>query len=314
MTDDEGRRARTDGVAAALGRRPLIAAGVFARRPPPLAGYVIFTFLVFSLALAYTLPHDLIAARVLEEATAGTPVRVTFASVAFAFPNGYRFTDLRVAPLRSPGSAIDLGDLTVRSPLLGLLVGRPRSASLTGSAFGGTLSGNVSQRGARGALDLDLQDIDLGRALATVIAPPGRVAGRAALELALAGDGRTTQSTQGSVALAVRGLELSGVVVRGLAVPDLVFPDLTLTAQIDGSRLQVKELRASGDALDLGASGEILLREPLAQSVLNLRLNIDVAPAAPPALRMAAALLPRRGPGEKPLYNASGTLGSPILK
>ena len=64
-----------------------------------LVGYVAFTLLIFLLALVWSLPHDLIAARAIDVATAGAPVRIGFRSVSLAFPNGYRFTDLRATPL-----------------------------------------------------------------------------------------------------------------------------------------------------------------------------------------------------------------------
>jgi hypothetical protein len=111
--------------------------------------------------------------------TTGTSTTVTFQDVSFAFPNGYRFAGLRIAPLRAPENAVTLDELTVRTPLLGLVLGRPSSATLSGRGFGGSLSGEVDQRGARSALHLDLEGIDLTRALAPLLPPPDGSAARA---------------------------------------------------------------------------------------------------------------------------------------
>ena len=277
-------------------------------------GYAVFTVCVFLLALAYSLPHDLIARRALEAATAGAPFQATFQDVGFAFPNGYRFTGLRLTPTRAPEATISLSELTVRTPLTGLLVGRADRANFSGQAYGGTLSGSVEPRGDRTALHLDLRGADLSRALSGVVPPPGRVLGKGDLQLDLSGDGRSTQSSEGDVRLSVSGLKLQEIAVRGILVPDLSFPDLALSAQLFGGRLQVKELQASGDELDLGATGDVLLREPPPTSVLNLRLTIDVSPTAPPPLRVATALLPRRAAGEKPTYTLTGTISAPVLR
>ena len=56
------------------------------------------------------------------------------------------------------------------------------------------------------------------------------------------------------------------------------------------------------------------MREPVALSTLNLKLSIDVPPNAPPALRIVTALLPKRPPGEKPVYTLTGTLAAPLLR
>jgi type II secretion system protein N len=276
--------------------------------------YAAFTLVVFLLALAATLPHEQIATRAIESATADTPVAVAFKSVGFAFPNGYHFTGVRIAPIALPEAAAQITDLTLRVPLGGLLAGRVERTSFAGDAYGGTLRGEIDANRARIAVRILLENVDLGRASGAFLPPGAEIGGRASLDLSLAGDGRTTQSSQGELTLKVAGLVLKGLTATGLAIPDLSFPDLELAAQVHGTRLQVKELRASGDELDLAASGDILLREPLPSSMLNLRLTIGVTPTARPEIRVATALLPRRAPGERPTYVLSGTLAAPVVR
>src|SRR5262249_22265692 len=112
----------------------------------------------------------------------------------------------------------------------------------------------------------------------------------------------------------VKNLKLDQVSVRGLRVPDVAFPTVDATAQVFGARLQVKEARAAGDDLTFAATGDVLLRDPVPQSVLNLRLTIDIPANAQPALRLASGLLPKRAPGENPSYTLKGTIAGPVLR
>lgn len=286
----------------------------FVRERAALLGYATFTLAVFLLALLWTLPHDLIATRAVETALAAAPVRIVFQRVAFAFPNGYRFDEVRVTPVGETAPAATLSELTVRLPLTALLIADFRRAAFSGNAYGGDFAGSVALDGERVAGRLDADGIRLAPALAPLVPPPGKVSGAASLSLQLAGDGRTTQSSQGEVRLQISDLALEGVSVSGITVPDLSFATVAGEAQVFGSRVQLKELRAEGRDVNLSATGDVLLRDQLPQSVLNLRLTIDVPPNAQPALRMAASLLPKRNPGESPAYTLRGTIASPVLR
>ncbi|MBM4246277.1 MAG: type II secretion system protein GspN [Deltaproteobacteria bacterium] len=284
------------------------------RERAELIGFAAFTFTVFLVALVWSLPHDLIAARAIEVATANAPVRVAFRSVELAIPNGYRFTDLRVTPTGASQPVATLSEVSVRVPLGALLTGNFRQAVVDGRTYGGDFHGWVRLAGDRASGALDARSIRLDPALAPLVPPPGRVQGTADLSLQLAGDGRTTQSSEGDVTLAVRDLALDQVSVRGFRLPDLSFPEVGAAAQVFDARLQLKELRAAGDDLRFEASGDVLLRDQLPQSVLNLRMTVEVPPDAPPALKLVSGLLPKRDPGEPPTYTVKGTIAAPVVR
>jgi type II secretion system protein N len=130
----------------------------------------------------------------------------------------------------------------------------------------------------------------------------------------LSGDGRTTQSTDGELALSVAGLALHQLAARGFPIPDARFAQTDLVAQIAGPRVAVKQFAANGDDLNLIASGDVTLRDPVVQSLLNLRLGVDVAAQAPPPIRVLTALLPRRAAGETSNYTLGGTIAAPSLR
>lgn len=286
----------------------------FVRERAGVLGYAAFTLLAFAIALLWSLPHDLIATRALDVALAGAPVQVSFRTISLAPPNGYHLTDVRVTPAGKSEPIATLSEVTVRMPLLAILTASFRQAAFSGRAYGGDFTGRVSQSGARTAARLEAKGIRLEPALAAFVPPPGRVEGTATVSLDLAGDGRSTQSSEGELSIGVAGLKLEQVSVRGIRVPDIAFPTVAAAAQVYGARLQIKEANASGDDLSFAATGDVLLREPVQQSVLNLRLTVDVPSTAQPAMRLVTGLLPKRQPGESPAYTVKGTIGAPVLR
>jgi type II secretion system protein N len=279
-----------------------------------LLGYAAFTLVIFIVALAATLPHELIVRRALDDATQGLPLRVAFESASYAPPNGYRFSALRLLPVDADGRSIDVDRLTVRVPLLALLQGRSRTMTFHGDAYGGEISGGVTDLGTQFTSELSAEGVDLERLSSSWIPSPGRITGRGSVSAELSGDGRTTQSSQGQILLSTKDLGMDKLSVQGLLLPDLRFSEVTLRAEVHGTRLQVEELRARGDEVSGGLKGDVLLRQPTAQSVLNLQVQLDVSPQARPGLRVATALLPQRPAGSTAPYTLRGTLAAPVLR
>ncbi len=276
-------------------------------------GYATFTLVLFVLALLYELPHDLIARRAIDEATREIPVRVVFDEVSFSFPNGYRLEGVRVSHRDDPGLGVRIAEITVSTPLLGILLGQIDSAHFSGSLYDGTFAGSTQASDGTVATTLALQDVSLAPLSRRLLPPPGVLGGTASLDLEISGDGRSTKTTEGTIDLRAHDVSLEGVVAQGFTVPDLRFRTLTLDAEIEGARLQIESLQAAGDEVTLAAKGNLLIREPAARSVLNVQFEIDVSPDARPGLRVATALLPPPKAGQKG-WSLRGSLASPSLR
>ena len=276
-------------------------------------GYAAFTFAVFVVCLLYGLPHELIARRAIHEATRELPIRVSFETVSFAFPNGYFLEGVRIADETDPARSVQLDELAVSTPLLGILLGRVDSADFEGTLYGGSFDG--SARSSPGAVStrLNVEGLSLAPLSRRLLPPPGSVAGTASLELEISGDGRRTQTSEGAIALRATNVRLEGIVAQGFTVPDLRFPEVRLDATLDAGRLKVGAFEAAGDELRVGATGDVLLRDPVTRSVLNLQIEIDVDEAARPGLRVATSLLPPRKAGKKG-WALRGSVASPSLR
>jgi len=277
-------------------------------------GYALFTFAVFLVALLYGLPHDMIARRAIDEATSEMPVRLAFDDVSFSFPNGYELRNVRVSQRDQPQVGIDISEITVSTPMLGILLGRIYSVDFVGSLYGGSFRGSSETTDGRIATQVSLEGVELAPLSRRLLPPPAAVDGTVSLDLELAGDGRSMRTAEGSVALRAQNVSLRSIVAQGFTVPDLTFQTVRLDAGIQGTRVQVDDLHASGDEVTLAGKGDVLVREPSEQSVLNVQFDIDVSQTARPGLRVATSLLPPRTEGQGKGWSLRGSLAAPSIR
>jgi type II secretion system protein N len=159
-----------------------------------------------------------------------------------------------------------------RLALLSLLIGR-RVVNFGSDAFGGTVSGSVSDSDAERVVNIDIEGLDLGQTplFSGLVGLPvtGKLDGSIAL---VAPEGRLSKG-EGKV-----GLKIGGVTVGDgkaklrdlIALPKLDAGELTLEAEVKAG--QVKDLRfgANGPDLEFSTEGSIRLRDQPEQSLLNL--------------------------------------------
>lgn len=276
-------------------------------------GYAAFTLAVFVVALLYGLPHDLIAERAIAEATRGTNLHVATGDISFSFPNGYHLEAVRVSDRDDPRIGVEIDELDLTTPLLGLLLGQT-GANFSGRLYQGTIEGQARQTEGTGfSTQIDLRGVALGTVSRRFLPPPGTIGGTGSIRVDLTGDGSTTRSLSGTVKLRARDVALKGLVAQGFTVPDLDFSRVSLDATIEDGRLQVETFDARGTEVSGTATGDVLLRDPAHRSVLNLEFDLDVAKTARPGLRVATSLLPPKKAGTKG-WKLRGSLAAPSLR
>ena len=277
-------------------------------------GYAAFTLAAFLIALLYGLPHDLIAQRILQEVTAQAPVRISFSEVGFAFPNGYRFEDVRISSEDQPLHTVQIPELSVSAPLSSLLLGSVDSANFSAELYGGELAGSVAAREGKVAARIEAEDLQIAPIARQFLTPPGAVGGRASFTADFEGDGRSMRSAKGNLRLSARDVSLDKITAQGILLPDLAFTTVVLDADLAGTRAKVNQFEAIGNEASLKSEGTLLIREPVGRTVLDLKLGIDVSDQARPGLKTAISLLPRNKSKGKNQWNLRGVLASPSLR
>ena len=140
----------------------------------------------------------------------------------------------------------------------------------------------------------------------------GSIRGRLEGAVALDGGGRGPAAATGTVRLRIPGLTLEGAKIRGITVPDLHFNEVHLNGTVKNGRLEVEDMSADGQEIALRGEGNVLLREPLANSVLGLDLLVTPAAGASDGLKMMINMLPgTSGEGGARRVAVGGTLGRP---
>ncbi len=276
-------------------------------------GYTAVLFLVF---LLFTFPHDLLVRRALSNLSQG-PVAVDFADVSFAWLEGYELSSLRIGPTAADGQApyLECSRLWIRPALGALVRGNPYDVLLHAELYGGSARGEIRMQ--QGSLEGTVQwkDLNLGR-YRTLMAllDEGQLAGRLSGSASFESHGPRLETGQGSGEFALDGAALTAAKISGFPVPDFHLRQTKFKFTVRAGRLEIQDFQATGD-VDVQGSGNVTLREPLAESVLNLRATVQQSLATPDAIKTLVALIPRP-PGAKPdaPVMISGTLGRPHVR
>lgn len=283
------------------------------RRTVLYAGYTAALFILF---LFVTFPHELVVRRALRAVNHGA-VSVDFNSVNFAWLNGYEINNLRVVAADTDGQPpyFECPHVWVRPTLSALLRGTSRDLLLAADAYGGMAHGEIITETGALIASVKWKDLNLGRYRPlTALFDEGQLTGRVSGFVSFEGRGSNLAVGQSTGEFTVDGAALTGAKVSGFTVPDLKLRQTKGKFAIREGRLEIQEFQATGD-VDLQATGNVLLREPPQESVLNLRVTLQQSLATPDAVKTLIALIPRP-PGSKPdaPITITGTLERPHVR
>jgi type II secretion system protein N len=278
--------------------------------------YIGYTTLLFVVFLIVTFPHDLLIRRALSSVNQG-PVAVQFNTAAFAWFKGYELTGLRIAPAEADGHPpyLECSHLWVRPALGALVRGNPYAIQMSADLYGGTALGEARLADGNLVGNLQWQGIDVARyRTLTALLDEGQLSGKISGQFEFEARGDNLTVGQGNGEVSVEGIGLVEAKIGGFSVPELHFRQTKLKFGIRSGRLEVQDLNATGD-LNVQGSGQIVLREPAQDSVLNLRGTLLPTATTPDALKAVLALIPR-APGAKPdaPMTVTGTLAHPRVR
>ena len=251
------------------------------------AGYV--AFYLFSLAIfAYlTFPYNRLGDRIVHEfnssQTGPKPMRLKLGDVSSYWLNGVEAEDITFTSPGEPDEQgkpgkpkvmkIDAAHASVS--LLRLLFGTLK-ISFGADAFGGELSGATSNADEGRQLEVELEDLDLGKAplFGDIVGLPlsGKLNGT--IDLLLPEE--KLSKADGKINLKVTDLAAGDGKAKirdTIALPRLDAGELTLDAEAKTGTLKITNLSANGPDLKLESDGTLRLRDAFDTSMLSLNVS-----------------------------------------
>jgi type II secretion system protein N len=279
--------------------------------------YGFYFLLLFGIFFIHNFPHDVVVKRAIRELNRGS-LLPGVARARFAWFRGYELSGVTLS-LRSSAPddppILESSSLYVRPGLDGLLRGKLSSIAVQGAFYGGEVDGNWSMADGTNRATIQLHDLQIGRypyvrALFDEGSLSGRLSGLASIE----GRGGI-ENARAAGELSIREGGLTGVKINGLGIPDLTFGEISFKFVRQGTRLDIQEFRADGDQIKASGEGQIVLREPPLDSVLNLRVTVMPGAQASEEVKTLLSLVPRPKNArlDAPL-TVTGTLRQPRLR
>lgn len=254
--------------------------------------YAAYTAALFVVFLVVTFPYDLIARRMVDQLNAQSGWQIDYRDASFVPWDGYRFHEVRL--LAAPQGVepwIQAREMSLRPSLEGFLGRGFSHASFRGEAYGGRFSGAVA-RDEGVTIELSWSELNLAAypRLATLI--EGKWAGRTSGSVhVVARD--APRSIDGDGKIGLHNAALTQARVSGFTVPDLHFAQGDCDFDLRGGRLEIRSLKLSGSEVDAELRGQLYLRAPLGESVVNATLTVKPVPGAPAGLDSLLTLLNR---------------------
>jgi type II secretion system protein N len=277
--------------------------------------YVVYTVTLFLGFLLVTFPHEQLVKRALKNSVNRGPVEVDFKSLNLAY-DGYEIAGAYVAPTANQQAPyLEFSRLWVRPSFAGLVRGNPYDFLISADLYGGEARGelNAAAGGISGTLKLHGVDISRYRTVTSLL-DEGQLSGKLSGQVNFDARAGNLSAGQGNGEVSIDGASITGAKVNGFPIPDIKLRQVRAKFQVRTGHVEIQELQTAGD-INAQGSGQIALRDPVQDSVLNLRATIVTGLETPDPIKALVALIPRQ-PGAKPdaPITITGTLASPRVR
>lgn len=282
--------------------------------------YSAYTAVLFLVFMLINFPHDVIVRRLISQIDLGQ-LQLDFTSANFAWLNGYELRGLKLSLPTSPSERVSLLEAStfdVHPALASLIKGQLNNWQWRADLYGGTVTGDwiMNPATGAGAAQIQLGKIEIGRhRTLTAQLDEGQLTGQLSGTVSVQATPRDPRATQVSGDLTIVRPALTGAKIKGFKVPDLQFSQAKGKFTLKGDRLDLQDVKLTGDQINASLSGQINFRQPNTASTLNLRATLEPSPATPDQIKVLLALIPR-APNARPdaPITITGTLGAPQLK
>ncbi len=285
--------------------------------------YGAFALLAFALSLRLTFPSEAVKERLIYEAGAhGWQIdiqKVRPSSLMGVRMDGVVLTD--ASGLRIPVERLDAS-----LQILPLLIGR-RVLDYQASIFDGTVEGSAALSGKERRIAMEIEGVDLARALPLRKAAGMDLVGKASGRLDLTVAEGALNRSSGTVELSITGAGLGGGPVAAppfgtVNIPPLALGTVSAAAKADQGRVAVQKLEAKGGDAEITGEGIAVVLQPrLEFAPLAGQARVRLLPvlwqkptAAAYRAVVEAGLASARSPDGSYRLQVAGSLGHPLIR
>lgn len=256
-------------------------------------GYGVFFVSVFLLSISLTFPYERVKERIIGTFNAQQKNTSAQQELQIEDLNGYFLTGVRAKGVRILSAATEAGkppveirieEATARLQLLPLLLFR-KNVKFSLDLLGGTVSGYFSEHGGDRDIDLEFEDVAVGKLgpIEQALGVPldGKLFGTVSLML----PGGKASKGNGKIALELRDVALGdgkaklslGPGFGGIALPRLNVGNLTIDGEAKDGVLKIAKVKSGGKDLDIDGEGRVQMKELANDSVVDVTLKLKVA-------------------------------------
>lgn len=271
--------------------------------------------LAFVVALARFLPLDPFLQPVVDDlaARSGVVARYRHSSLVW---RGISLEDLEIAGANTPDAPLVIDRLVAQPTLLGLLRGRGGLPwQLAADLLAGSATAQLYGQPPAWSANVDWRKLDLSR-LPMGTRPRITLSGVTDGNVKASGPGSTGGAGTGSWKISGGDISATGLRSGQLVLPPIALGHLESNGTWEGPRLTIESLRTEGPLGTASITGRIILRAPVEQSALSLRLTHSPPTTGSTDLSaMMRLLLPGGAAARGPrTYHVGGTLGLPAVR
>jgi len=298
----------SDWVEGLLGRRTLL--------------YLLYTVVLFGVFMLVNFPYHAIVQRAIKGLDLESRgLHLENADTRFAWWRGLELERVRLAPTDPEKPAIiEVPSLFVRPGLEGLVRGKLNSVELLGLMYGGAIDAHLAAGEGIQRATVSFEDIQLQRypgAAALLQLQEGMLGGKLSGVITVEKHGNEDGETRAAAELDLDHVSLvDAKLANGISLPPLHFDKAAIKLNLQNGRLEVQEFDADGPELKVALSGQIAMREPVQESVLNLKLSAVPGENSTDEMKTLLSFLPPPPKGAKPdtPRTISGTLARPRVR
>lgn len=265
------------------------------------------------LMLGYLLffPAEALRQRLETEVATRTQTDFTVRSLHLGLPLSLQLGDVRLQGGRNRLPELRLDSLTVSPGWLSLVTGDP-GVVVKGALYGGEMDLALSRSGS---LEGEILDLKLEKLPALhQIDLPLALSGLLDAEVA-APTSPLQPKTVTRLELRLRQAALTGLGSLGISGDRVVIGDVLAQGELQGRKLSLGVLKASGGDLEIDAEGDLLLGASAARSRLNLQVGLRPGAGLDPTLKDLLSLTGVKQAGDGSYrFRLSGTLARPVLR